>query len=91
MLYSPGWLTLMCSLCRVHSIKALLAYCTQPSSASTLLPNESVPLRPMPHREVLEELQRLMPGADAVHTLLSDPSWLLRVERGTRRLGEHPE
>jgi hypothetical protein len=45
----------------------------------------------MPHREVLEELQRLMPGADAVHTLLSDPSWLLRVERGTRRLGEHPE
>lgn len=45
-----------------------------------------------PHcSEVLEELRRLMPGRDAEATLLSDPSWLLRVERGRGRLGDDPD
>lgn len=42
-------------------------------------------------REVLEELQRLMPGRDPKQTLLSEPTWLLRVERGPKRLGPHPD
>ena len=38
-------------------------------------------------RDVLEELKRLMPKADARAVLANDPSWLLRVERGTKYLG----
>ena len=41
--------------------------------------------------EVLSELRRLMPAADPVATLLGDPSWLLRVERGRKRLGDDPD
>ncbi|PRW21043.1 ATP-dependent zinc metalloprotease FTSH mitochondrial [Chlorella sorokiniana] len=41
--------------------------------------------------EVLEELRRLMPGKDAAQMLLADPSWLLRVERGRKRLGDDPD
>lgn len=41
--------------------------------------------------EVLIELERLMPGKDAKAILLADPSWLLRVERGTKRMGDHPD
>lgn len=41
--------------------------------------------------EVLAELRRLMPAVDPVATLLNDPSWLLRVERGRRRLGDDPD
>ena len=37
--------------------------------------------------DVLEELRRLMPGKDARRVLVSDPSWLLRVERGTKYMG----
>jgi len=42
-------------------------------------------------QEVLEEMGRLMPGKDAKMVLLQDPGWLLRVERGTKRLGPHPD
>ena len=41
--------------------------------------------------EVLEEMSRLMPKQDPKMVLLRDPSWLLRVERGTKRLGPHPD
>ena len=41
--------------------------------------------------EVLEEMGRLMPNQDPKMVLLRDPSWLLRVERGTKRLGPHPD
>ncbi|KAK9823776.1 hypothetical protein WJX72_005419 [[Myrmecia] bisecta] len=41
--------------------------------------------------EVLEELQRMFPQGDARATLVRDPTWLLRVERGTKRLGPHPD
>ena len=41
--------------------------------------------------EVLEEMGRLMPGKDPSMVLVRDPSWLLRVERGTKRLGPHPD
>ena len=42
-------------------------------------------------REVLEEMRRLMPQADARAALRRDPGWLTRVERGVRRLGPHPD
>ena len=42
-------------------------------------------------REVLAEMARLMPGADARVVLARDPSWLMRVERGVKRLGAHPD
>lgn len=32
-----------------------------------------------------------MPAVDPVATLLGDPSWLLRVERGRKRLGDDPD
>lgn len=41
--------------------------------------------------EVLEELRRLMPQHNPVQLLLQDPSWLLRVERGAKRLGQSPD
>ncbi|KAL4420714.1 hypothetical protein ABPG75_010370 [Micractinium tetrahymenae] len=41
--------------------------------------------------EVLAELRRLMPALDPVATLLRDPAWLLRVERGRKRLGDDPD
>lgn len=41
--------------------------------------------------EALEELDRLMPGTDVRRMLVQDPSWLTRVERGQRRLGQHPD
>ena len=42
-------------------------------------------------REVLAEMQRLMPNQDARAALARDPSWLTRVERGVKRLGAHPD
>lgn len=39
--------------------------------------------------EVLDELRRLVPG-DPVATLLADPSWVLRVERGREAAGRRP-
>lgn len=59
-----------------------------------LRPTPSFPCSPCPFHvcsEVLEELRRLMPGKDPVATLLRDPSWLLRVERGRKRLGDDPD
>ncbi|KAL4857589.1 hypothetical protein ACK3TF_002438 [Chlorella vulgaris] len=41
--------------------------------------------------EVLEELRRLMPDSDPVQTLLADPTWMLRLERGQKRLGDDPD
>ena len=41
--------------------------------------------------EVLEEMSRLMPKQDPKMVLVRDPAWLLRVERGTKRLGPHPD
>jgi hypothetical protein len=41
--------------------------------------------------EVLEELRRLMPDSDPVLTLLADPTWMLRLERGQKRLGDDPD
>lgn len=41
--------------------------------------------------EVLEEMRRLMPNQDPAVMLLRDPSWLLRVERGAKRLGQSPD
>ncbi|GAB4820354.1 hypothetical protein N2152v2_007400 [Parachlorella kessleri] len=41
--------------------------------------------------EVLEELRRLMPSQGPVALLLQDPSWMLRVERGSKRLGQPPD
>lgn len=40
--------------------------------------------------DVLDELRRLMPKRDARSTLVDDPSWLLKVERGTKYMGPHP-
>jgi hypothetical protein len=40
---------------------------------------------------VLEELQRLMPNADAAGMLIDDPSWLLRAQHGQQWLGQHPD
>lgn len=41
--------------------------------------------------EVLVEMKRLLGGSDARQLLLSDPGWLTRVERGQKRLGQHPD
>ncbi|KAL3145878.1 hypothetical protein ABBQ38_015248 [Trebouxia sp. C0009 RCD-2024] len=41
--------------------------------------------------EALHELTRLMPNSDPKRTLLRDPSVVLRVERGPKRLGPHPD
>ena len=41
--------------------------------------------------EALTELTRLMPNSDPKRTLLRDPSVVLRVERGPKRLGPHPD
>ena len=40
---------------------------------------------------MLEELRRLMPSQGPVALLLQDPSWMLRVERGSKRLGQPPD
>ena len=42
-------------------------------------------------QEALNELTRLMPNSDPKRTLLRDPSVVLRVERGPKRLGPHPD
>lgn len=42
-------------------------------------------------REVLAEIQRLMPKSNAAALLMSDPDWLLRVQRGQQWLGLHPD
>lgn len=42
-------------------------------------------------QEALNELIRLMPKSDPKRTLLRDPSVVLRVERGPKRLGPHPD
>lgn len=43
-------------------------------------------------REALNEVKRLMPEAtDASAMLRRDPSFLLRVQRGQRYLGENPD
>lgn len=42
-------------------------------------------------QEALTELTRLMPKSDPRKTLLRDPSVVLRVERGPKRLGPHPD
>jgi hypothetical protein len=36
-------------------------------------------------------MQRLMPGVNAVSLLLSEPDWLLRLQRGQQWLGLHPD
>jgi hypothetical protein len=41
--------------------------------------------------EVLAEAARLMPGENPVRTLLREPYLLLLLERGTSRLGDHPD
>lgn len=42
-------------------------------------------------QEALTELTRLMPNSDPRKILLRDPSVVLRVERGPKRLGPHPD
>ena len=42
-------------------------------------------------RAVLADLRHLMPKQDPRRLLLSDPSWLLRVQRGQKHLGQHPD
>lgn len=43
-------------------------------------------------QEVLAEIQRLIPGQqNAAALLVSDPDWLLRVQRGQKWLGLHPD
>lgn len=61
---------------------ATLARCV--SSPCSLLDGELV-------QEVLDELHRLMPKQDPRQTLLRDPSYISKVERGTKRLGPHPD
>ncbi|KAK9837304.1 hypothetical protein WJX81_005157 [Elliptochloris bilobata] len=41
--------------------------------------------------EVLTEMRRYVPSKDPRQALLDDPTWLLRLERGPRRLGPHPD
>ncbi|DBB03641.1 hypothetical protein WJX82_008762 [Trebouxia sp. C0006] len=41
-------------------------------------------------QETLDELSRLMPKSDPKQTLLRNPSWVTKVERGPKRLGPHP-
>lgn len=42
--------------------------------------------------EALAELERLFPANTNVrHMLLRDPAYLLRVQRGQRRIGAHPD
>lgn len=42
--------------------------------------------------EALGELERLFPATTNVkHMLLRDPAYLLRVQRGQRRIGVHPD
>jgi hypothetical protein len=42
--------------------------------------------------EALRELRRLMPaGTDVCGMLLRDPAYLLRVQRGQKRIGVHPD
>lgn len=42
--------------------------------------------------EVLQEMGRLLPaGTDVKRLLVQDPSWMMRVERGQKRLGQHPD
>jgi hypothetical protein len=41
--------------------------------------------------EVLEEMNRLMPGSDCSKVLIEDPSWISRLERGRKHLGDDPD
>ncbi|KAK9837333.1 hypothetical protein WJX81_007023 [Elliptochloris bilobata] len=41
--------------------------------------------------EVVKELRRLLPGAEPGQVLRNDPSWLLRLERGPKKIGALPE
>ncbi len=42
-------------------------------------------------QEALNELTRLMPNSDPKQTLLRNPSYVTKVERGPKRLGPHPD
>lgn len=66
---------------------------TPPTSTTTCRLVEAQPkFLDLEHvQEVLQELGRLMPGTDVAALLLRDPSWLTRVERGQKRLGQHPD
>jgi hypothetical protein len=42
--------------------------------------------------QVLQDMVRLLPaGMDCEALQAADPGWLTRVERGQRRLGQHPD
>jgi hypothetical protein len=66
-----------------------------PLGAHTLLRSlvEAQPLLLVPECVglALAELQRLLPGVDAAALLASDPSWVLRLQRGQQWLGQHPD
>lgn len=69
----------MCNLLGLESLDTLVDH--HPG----LLDSEAV-------QEVLDDLQHLMPkGTDVKKMLASDPSLLLSVGRGTKRLGDHPD
>ena len=43
-------------------------------------------------QQAIEELERLMPsGTDTLAMLRNDPSFLLRLQRGQKYLGENPD
>ncbi|KAK9813660.1 hypothetical protein WJX73_002170 [Symbiochloris irregularis] len=62
----------------------------QPEGLQDLLSQQAWFVDPEHVNHVLDELSRLMPGKDARQFLVADPSWLLKVERGTKWLGPHP-
>ena len=69
----------MCDLLDLESLDVLV------DQHPGLLDSEAV-------QEVLDDLSRLMPkGTDVKRMLADDPTLLLSVGRGTKRLGDHPD
>ena len=77
---------LQLSISTVHSKLSCCMLTTKESCAAacSLLDAELV-------QETLDELSRLMPKSDPKQTLLRNPSWVTKVERGPKRLGPHPD
>ena len=77
----PGHLS---TWCKCHNMLFGQKSVTNDTFACSLLDAELV-------QEVLDELHRLMPKSDPKQILLRDPSYISKVERGTKRLGPHPD
>lgn len=79
--------------CAATAYTLIITTTTTTSTATIHRLVEAQPLFLVPEcvQQVLDELRRLMPQANAAQLLSQDPDWLLRLQRGQQWLGLHPD